>query len=105
MTLFKAIILSTQLIFKYVGYFVIFNETSLLLNPWFLDESKNFNIFFLESMMTINYNNVSAMAINYNVSAMTANYNVSAMTTNYNNKLVCDDGKLQLIIIDDDTHL
>ena len=78
MTLFKAIILSTQLIFKYVGYFVIFNETSLLLNPWFLDESKNFNIFFLESVMTINYNNVSVMAINYNV---------SAMTTNYNNKL------------------
>ena len=94
MTLFKAIILSTQLIFKYVGYLVIFNETSLLLNPWFLDESKNFNIFFLESVMTINYNNVSAMAINYNV---------SAMTTNYNNKLVCDDDKLQLIIIDD-TH-
>ena len=38
----------------------------------------------------VNYNNVSAMVINYNV---------AAMTINYNNKLVCDDDKLQLIMI------
>ena len=64
------------------GYFVIFNETSWLLNPWFLDERNNFNKLLLVSVMTINYN-------------------VSAMMTNYNNKLACDDDKLQLIIIDD----
>ena len=51
--------------------------------PWFLDESTNFNNLFLVCVMKINYNNVSAM------------------TTNYFNKLVCDDDKLQLIIIDD----
>ena len=30
---------------------------------------------------------------------MVINYNVAAMTINYNNKLVCDDDKLQLIMI------
>ena len=66
-------------------------DTLWLLNPWFLDESNKFNKLFLVSVMMINYDNVSAMMINYNVASMTTNYNI---------KLVCNYDKLQLIIID-----